>query len=332
MTSRLDGFINRLGFSYNAIGIYFLFRILIKDFNDFIILLKTIVVCSIFVAVSMLIEQETGRNLFSIFRGVKEFSEIRYEKLRAQGPFAHPILAGTFGATVWPLLAGFLLRNKNRILAILGISCVTIIVLISHSSGPAIAYVCGIVGFIMWNIRMHMKFVRRGILLIVILLAIVMKAPIWFLIARLNNIIGGTGWHRSMVIDTAINHFSDWWLFGSESYSQWGFLMRDVTNQYVFEGYNGGLLKMLLFITIIVLCFRAVGMTLKQLEDISSTNRICVWSLGVALMTHVVSFFSVSYFDQMIVFWYLLLSMISIMSNLPPNEYFQTVNSITKEC
>jgi len=38
------------------------------------------------------------------------------------------------------------------------------------------------------------------------------------------------------------------------------------------------------------------------------------WSLGVSLLAHIVSFISVSYFDQMIVFFYLLLSMIGVVS------------------
>lgn len=40
-----------------------------------------------------------------------------------------------------------------------------------------------------------------------------------------------------------------------------------------------------------------------------------IWSLGVSLFIHAVSFLSVSYFDQMIVFWYLLLAMISAVGD-----------------
>ena len=65
-----------------------------------------------------------------------------------------------------------------------------------------------------------------------------------------------------------------------------------------------------LFITIIVLCFRKLGRTLQLYEDQPFAIQITIWSLGVALFTHVTSFISVSYFDQLILFWYLLLAMI----------------------
>jgi hypothetical protein len=38
---------------------------------------------------------------------------------------------------------------------------------------------------------------------------------------------------------------------------------------------------------------------------------VCLWSMGTALLTHSVSFISVAYFDQIVVFWYMLLGMIS---------------------
>jgi hypothetical protein len=39
-----------------------------------------------------------------------------------------------------------------------------------------------------------------------------------------------------------------------------------------------------------------------------------IWSLGVCLFGHCVSFLSISYFDQMIVMWYWLLAVISVLS------------------
>ena len=38
-----------------------------------------------------------------------------------------------------------------------------------------------------------------------------------------------------------------------------------------------------------------------------------IWSIGVALLAHVVSYISVVYFDQIIVVWFLLLSMMSAL-------------------
>ncbi len=62
---------------------------------------------------AMLYEKATGRNVFAVLGGVSEMTLIREGKLRAQGAFQHPILAGTFGATVLPLMVG-LMRMKDR--------------------------------------------------------------------------------------------------------------------------------------------------------------------------------------------------------------------------
>ena len=45
----------------------------------------------------MILEHLTGRNVFSVFGGVPEFTVIREGKLRAQAAFAHAIVAGYGG-------------------------------------------------------------------------------------------------------------------------------------------------------------------------------------------------------------------------------------------
>ena len=82
--------------------------------------------------------------------------------------------------------------------------------------------------------------------------------------------MGGDGWHRSELIDTAIRHFHEWWLLGTQYTMHWMTFsneiepgMADITNQYVFEGIKGGVVTLLLFIAIIALSFKAVGLMLK---------------------------------------------------------------------
>ena len=94
-----------LGFAYNAIGLYFLFRRLIRYLEDIRWLCKATAILLVPVALLMLVEMKTGYNSFAIFGGVSPITIIRNGQLRAHGPFAHPILAGSFGATLMPLLA-----------------------------------------------------------------------------------------------------------------------------------------------------------------------------------------------------------------------------------
>ena len=60
------------------------------------------------------------------------------------------------------------------------------------------------------------------------------------LMARVDVFGGSTGWHRAWLIDTAVKHFSEWWLLGIKNSGVWDPLLADVTNQYLVEGFDGG--------------------------------------------------------------------------------------------
>jgi hypothetical protein len=147
---------------------------------------------------------------------------------------------------------------------------------------------------------------------------------VWFLIGRLSEIVGGTGWYRSYIIDQAITHFNEWWLVGSTYTKHWapaGEVVAgdpnnmDIINHYVAEGLGGGLLKLGAFIAMIVLGFKVVGYWANKPErELPFAWRVFIWGLGVCLLTHCISFLSVSYFDQIVVMWYWLLAVFSTLS------------------
>ena len=168
-----------------------------------------------------------------------------------------------------------------------------------------------------------MRWLRRGSVITIVALAISMKAPVWYLIARVSDIAGGTGWHRAYLIDQAVNHFGEWWFTGTTYTAHWAPSgqvlevnpnMMDITNQYIMEGVSGGILKLGLFITLIVRGFRLVGQTMRRYDQAGSPQRFFIWSLGVCLFGHCVSFLSISYFDQIVVMWYWLLANLSMLA------------------
>ena len=226
-----------------------------------------------------------------------------------------------------PLMLGLFFKDKSgRLIAIIGIISATIITVASGSSGPLLAYLSAIVGFAMWPFRDNMRAIRWGIVFFIIALHIYMKDPVWFIIARIAEITGATGWYRSQLINQAIHYFGEWWLFGTKYTAHWMATvlpinpnMADITNQYIWEGVSGGIVRLILFITIIALSFKTVGLSLKALENKPFAIKIMIWSVGVSLFAHVVSYISIVYFDQMVLFWFLLLSMISDLPRTSPN-------------
>jgi hypothetical protein len=303
----------QLGYAYNAFGFYFLFRFLMKDLDNVFAAFRPIALFAIPLAAAMAFEKSTGRNIFAIFGGVMPTTIIRDGVLRCQGPFAHPILAGTYGAVILPLCIALWWRG-NKALALMGTVSALVITLTSASSGPLLSAVAGIVGLCMWRWRGRLRIVRWGMVLGLIGLHMVMKAPVWFLLARVDIFSGSTGYHRAFLIDRAVANFSDWWLVGTKSTEAWADAdqhLFDVTNQYIWEGVEGGFLTLLLFIFIIGFSFQAVGRAVLAVKDKSMSVGFPIWALGASLLVHVVSYISVPYFDQMIVVWYLGLAMIS---------------------
>jgi len=307
----LEGFIYVGGNAYNVLGMYFLTRFLVDGLEDLPHIAGIFAIAIMPLALLMAIEHFTQHNGFSIFGGVLPYTMIDEDgRLRCQGPFLHPILAGTFGATLLPFFFGLWFhQGRSRLVAASGFAAATAIVLTAHSSGPVVACACLVIGMVLWKFRESMRLVRWSLLCLLIALHLVMKAPVWFLMARLGSLIGGTGDHRAMLIDAAIHHFAEWWLLGTHYTAHWlpyhlavDPTMVDMTSQFVYEGVIGGLATLCLFVALLAAAFRAIGRLVRYTNDVASFEyRIMAWCLGVGLLAHTVSLISVVYFDQNIV-------------------------------
>ncbi len=159
-------FKNHLGFAYDTIGAYFLFRVLFRNFDDIDIFQKALALLIIPLAVFMLFEHFSHKNLFSVLGGVPEFSEIRDGKLRAQGTFSHPILAGTFGATCLPWFVSLWFKQNKIGCNCLGLSLQPSL-LYGKLKRAFMALSFGGAGLCLWPLRRSMRFVRWGIVCII---------------------------------------------------------------------------------------------------------------------------------------------------------------------
>lgn len=333
-----DAFVNRLGLAYDSLGLYLVFRCLIRDLDDVRRIAKVFAFLLVPLAISMSAEKLSGRNPFYVLGGVPEYTAIREGTLRCQGPFLHPILAGTFGAIWLPLSAGLWSQGRGfRFGAILGIVSSTVITLLSGSSGPFGSYMAGWAGILMWTMRHKMRVVRWGIVLGLVALQAVMDAPIWFIFAHVNIMSGSTGWHRSFLIDRTVANFFDWWLIGTKDTIKWGVWAGDITNQFILEGVRGGLVTMILFTAIVVMGFSGIGLAMRAVRTQSMRDYRMVWAIGATLFAHVVTFFGVSYFDQNIVNWYLILAMIAcavtvyVVSKKPATTEEPNLDAVDRE-
>jgi hypothetical protein len=304
--------VNRLGLVYTGCGTYFVLRTLCPSFEDAIRLCRITAILLIPLAVIILYEKQTGSNLFSIFGGgVNETSSVRDGVVRAQGPFAHSILAGSVGGTCLPLVMALFQRNRA-----LTISCLTL-VFSSGSSGPILTLAFGIIGLLLWTWRDRVRLLRWIAVIGYVALDIVMKAPAYYLLARIDLTGSSTSWHRAALIEAAIDHLSEWWLAGT-SYTrhwlpygvEWSGNHIDITNYYLRMGVDGGLPLMAAFIAILAKAFSIVGKSVHGNDGARPTYAFQRWALGASLFAHSATFMSVSYFDQTVAFLYLTLALI----------------------
>jgi hypothetical protein len=314
-----EAVINQFGFLCDTVGIYFLFRFIINDWSYVYILLRWLSVIIIPLAVAMVIENITGRNMFFFLGGVYDLSMVRDDVLRSQGTFAHPILAGTFGASLVPLfIAAFFTYKKSRFVFFCGIVSATAITLTSGSVGPLFAFICGVAAMASWVYRRYFGPIFSVVILGFVTLQLLLGEPIWHYLDNIGEMTGGTGDHRSELIDAAIKYFDEWWLFGARYTAHWmprpleNFPDKaDITNQYIAVGVDGGIFALFAFLMIIVCSYRCIYSMMKSLSGQYKEYTMIVWSFGAVLFVHLVSFISVCYFDQIVVFWYLLLAMTS---------------------
>jgi hypothetical protein len=313
----VEQLVYQVGNLYNIFLTYLVFRCLLRDERDFREVLRMSAFLLLPLALLMVRESLTNSNVFSVFGGVEDASMIRDGQVRSQGPFHSPITAGAFGMTFSMLYASLLFRGVRTRLTLIGLVASLLIMICAHSSGPFLGFVVGLLALICWRFRRHTPTIRWGILAVLVGLQLVMKAPVWFLLARASDLVGGGGYHRAKLIEQFVNHFDSWWLAGISDTRDWfPYQLRvngqaDITNAFVGAGINGGVVGLVLLVTLIVCCFQRLGLAMRRSRGNEPPIERMLWGIGSTLVASIGVLFSVSYFDQVQVIWYLLLAYIA---------------------
>jgi len=305
---QFSAFVYQMGTTYDAVGMYFLFRALVRDWDEITNVITAFVLISVPVLVFFVVERLTRHNMFAVFGGVPEITAIREGRLRCQGAFKHPILAGCFWASLVPMMGALLWQGiGKKFFAVVGAFNAAGIVFLCASSTPVGALGFGGLAWLLFPFRASMRRIRWGLVALLVTLHLSMQNPIWHLLARIDLAGGSTGWHRFKIIDSAVHYWRDWFLVGMPSTAYWGII--DITNEYVLQGLRGGIVTLGAFIATIVLGFSAVGRVIRVEHD-NKPRLMMAWGLGVGLFIHLMSFVSVTYFGQIQMLWYLHLAMI----------------------
>jgi hypothetical protein len=337
-----EGKMYQIGNTVDALLAYFAFRGLITTVEDFYFFLRAFVLLLIPYTAIVMFQSYTNHNLFTLLGAQDGISGLRKGRPRCDASFRQPDLLGMFAASFIPLYIAMVCHGRNRKAGFVAIALCCLIAWAANSGGALAAAAVAFFGWAFWIVRKEMWKVRRGMVVGLILLALVMKAPVWFIFDRVSNITGGDGYHRSVLIDAAVRDLGKWWLAGMSFHETSGWFaytlssgVADITNQYVGFGIQAGVGSIALFILLFRRAFGNIGTALATVwsapEPANGADYL-LWSLGVTLVVHLVDWFGITYFDQMYLVWSMQIGAIATLSQtqLAGKEHLLAVDTVTE--
>ncbi len=306
----VQALIHNLGDFLDALGGFLVLRFLISDRESMKRTISVLAVIFTILGVCMINEQMTHVNIFGYLGGTSVAVTVRDGKIRSEGVMGC-LYGGAFAGASVPLFLWLWRESKLKTTAFAGLVGSMAMVITSQSSTSWLALAGSFLGLSFWFLRRQMRLVRWAFSVGLVALHMVMKAPVWALIARVDLTGSSSGDHRYKLVDNCIRHFSDWWLLGYKYYNDWGWDMWDLCNQFVVAALTGGLVTLICYIAMFSRSFSAIGKARKQVNG-NRRQEWLLWCLGSDLFANVVAHFGINYMAQMMMTMFMLIACISV--------------------
>jgi hypothetical protein len=308
-----QAFVNGMGTLLDTLGGYLVVRSLIPDTEAMQRTIKTLAAICLILGVCMINEQISHINVFGLVGGVSRDVVVRDGHIRSTGTLGC-LHAGAFAGVLIPIFLWLWTQGKSRAAALAGLFGATAMVITSYSSTSWLALGGSILGLAFWPLRQQMRLVRWGLVTMLVGLHMVMKAPVWALIARIDLTGSSSGFQRFMLVDMTIRNFSKWWLLGTSEYVTWGWDSWDLCNQFVAVALTGGLVALIFYVAIFARGFSALG-TARKLVNGDRGQEWLLWCFGSTLFATVVAHFGINYMAQLIMGFFPLVVCISVATS-----------------
>ena len=312
-----EAVVYQLGEAFNTCGFYFMARAFISSSEDVKQFGRQLALIALPLSVFFAIEWVTGRNYFSIFGGVEFITWVRNGRLRCEGAFSHPLVAGYFWGVAIPFMATLYdKRGWHRKIAVTGTGCGLLIVASTASSTPVLGILAGMFGWCFYFVRNRIFHIVSGTITLIIVLHIYIRAPVWHLISRINVVGGSTGDHRYRLINAFFTNVTDWFFLGFRNTDLWGRGLGDVTNEFILQAVRGGFISLMLFVLLITYIMYLLQKRARIAEN-NFAERFVTWNMWVVLFMQCTIFFSLSVFGQAAVLFYLSLGITASLALAP---------------
>jgi hypothetical protein len=288
--------VRQVGNLLDGLGGFLVVRFLIPDRETIRRTFKTLAAISVVLGICMIFEQIGHRNVFGYLGGPAIEPAVRNGRIRSGATLGY-LHAGAFAGVLIPLFIWLWTEGKSRLASFAGLIGATMMVITSASSTSYLAFGGGLVGLALWPLRNRLRLLRWGLVCVLVGLHLVMKAPVWALIQRIDLTGSSSGSQRYMLVDMTIRHFGDWWLWGTNAYTKWGWESWDLCNQFVAVALTGGLLTLIFYLAIFQRSFSSIG-TARKLAIGDRSEEWFLWCLGSSLFATVVAHFGINYMAQ----------------------------------
>jgi len=332
---------NRAGAIFDMVLPYFAVRIILKTKEQYLTLLKAVMVVAAPLAILGLYQSITSHNIvgslkdYAAWETGGQSSTMRYGLYRATVTFSHPIMFGLFFAMFGPVCVGlFRSVSRNRRLYAVGIALMGVGAFSSLSTGPLLAALLagGFLAFYRW--RKNWKPVLTIIIVMCGILEVISNRHFYDVLGDFS-LKSSAVWYRSKLVDVALfeGGMSGHWITG------YGFMdpnwgpkidgrgISDVVNHYLVILCRYGLVGLIPFLVMIVAAIKK----LVQSYNICNTksNRWLVWCLSAALFGILGAMNSVMLFGAPVTIFYVMVSLCSLMPTIVRQPSLQSFKSKT---
>jgi len=305
----MSSIIYKMGVLFDGFGFYWLFRQMIRKWEDISSVVSVFAILAIVSAPLILLERILKSSPYA-FMGYSQASMHR-GRFRCSGPFPHYIMMGLFWTSLLPWFYSFIRMKIKKYFYWTAIGSGLFCMVMSNSSTPLLTLFF-MSGF--WFLYPYRRYGRQIFFIIAAILMglhLLMESSVWHLMARVDIFSGSTGWHRYFLFDQFIRHTSEWFFLGTRSTAHWGMGLEDVTNQYVLEAVRGGFLTLCIFLWLNVLCVTVSGQA-SMTFSVGKKSWLS-WGICISVLGHIISFWGVSYFGQIIMIFYLTIVLVAFL-------------------
>lgn len=306
---------------------YFAVRIVLKGRDDYLKLLKWVMIVSIPLSITAIYQSVTGNNPFGFLEHYHAFHqnysyvpELRTGFYRADVTFGDFIMFGMYFAIAFGLCAGLpgFLKQDRRNLFYIGIGILGLGVVSSMSSGPISAGLVLVPVLVLFKYRQYSKIFVAMVISGVVLIEIASNTSWYEALSRLT-FSEETAYYRIMLIRKAFGGgMTGHWLTGYGLVDPgWGPSLdgrahTDLVNHYLMVLSLYGLVGLAPFLGILVCAFARLRESFTQAK--TEAERWMVWTPMSTLVALIVTFMSVSLFAQTQTVFFI---MLGFCANMP---------------